>query len=77
MKLPVASIIFSHFYNSDRRALNWVSFTVNNDTRDDSGGLRDYNAVQATLFATAIFVTAANLLVDLAYGWLNPRIRYQ
>ena len=37
---------------------------------------RDYNAIQATLFATAIFVTLANLLVDLAYGWFNPRIRY-
>ncbi len=43
----------------------------------DSVVYRDYNAIQATLFATAIFVTAANLLVDLAYGWFNPRIRYQ
>jgi peptide/nickel transport system permease protein len=43
----------------------------------DSVVFRDYNAIQATLFATAIFVTAANLLVDLAYGWFNPRIRYQ
>jgi peptide/nickel transport system permease protein len=43
----------------------------------DSVVFRDYNAIQATLFATAIFVTAANLLVDLAYGWLNPKIRYQ
>jgi peptide/nickel transport system permease protein len=43
----------------------------------DSVVLRDYNSIQATLFATAIFVTAANLLVDLAYGWFNPRIRYQ
>ncbi len=43
----------------------------------DSVVFRDYNSIQATLFATAIFVTAANLLVDLAYGWFNPRIRYQ
>jgi peptide/nickel transport system permease protein len=43
----------------------------------DSVVFRDYNAIQATLFATAIFVTAANLLVDLAYGWFNPKIRYQ
>ncbi|RMF87887.1 MAG: ABC transporter permease subunit, partial [Nitrospinota bacterium] len=43
----------------------------------DSVVFRDYNAIQATLFATAIFVTVANLLVDLAYGWFNPRIRYQ
>ena len=38
---------------------------------------RDYPAIQATLFATAIFVTAANLIVDLLYGWLNPRVRFQ
>jgi peptide/nickel transport system permease protein len=43
----------------------------------DSVVFRDYNAIQATLFATAVFVTVANLLVDLAYGWFNPRIRYQ
>jgi len=43
----------------------------------DSVVYRDYNAIQATLFATAVFVTIANLLVDLAYGWFNPRIRYQ
>jgi peptide/nickel transport system permease protein len=43
----------------------------------DSVVFRDYNAIQATLFATAIFVTLTNLLVDLAYGWFNPRIRYQ
>jgi peptide/nickel transport system permease protein len=43
----------------------------------DSVVFRDYNAIQATLFATAIFVTVANLLVDLAYGWFNPKIRYQ
>jgi peptide/nickel transport system permease protein len=43
----------------------------------DSVVFRDYNAIQATLFATAIFVTLANLLVDLAYGWFNPKIRYQ
>lgn len=42
----------------------------------DSVVFRDYNSIQATLFATAIFVTAANLLVDLAYAWFNPRIRY-
>ncbi len=43
----------------------------------DSVVFRDYNVIQATLFATAVFVTATNLLVDLTYGWLNPRIRYQ
>jgi peptide/nickel transport system permease protein len=37
---------------------------------------RDYPAIQALnlLFATVIVV--ANLLVDLLYGWLDPRVRY-
>ena len=38
---------------------------------------RDYNVVQASLFAIAIFVTLANLIVDILYAWLNPRIRYE
>ena len=38
---------------------------------------RDYNVVQASLFAIAIFVTMANLIVDILYAWLNPRIRYE
>ena len=37
---------------------------------------RDYPAIEALnlLFATVIVV--ANLFVDLAYGWLDPRVRY-
>jgi peptide/nickel transport system permease protein len=37
---------------------------------------RDYPAIQALnlLFATLIVVT--NLVVDLLYGWLDPRVRY-
>ncbi len=38
---------------------------------------RDYNVIQASLFAIAIFVTVANLAVDILYAWLNPRIRYE
>jgi len=37
---------------------------------------RDYPAIQAInlVFATVIVVT--NLVVDLLYGWLDPRVRY-
>jgi peptide/nickel transport system permease protein len=37
---------------------------------------RDYPAIQALnlIFATVIVVT--NLVVDLLYGWLDPRVRY-
>jgi peptide/nickel transport system permease protein len=38
---------------------------------------RDYPVIQGLnlIFATAIVL--ANLLVDLLYGWLDPRVRYQ
>jgi peptide/nickel transport system permease protein len=36
---------------------------------------RDYPVAQATFFLMAAVVIGLNLLVDLAYGWLDPRIR--
>jgi peptide/nickel transport system permease protein len=38
---------------------------------------RDYPVAQATFFLMAFVVVALNLLVDLAYGWLDPRIRHE
>lgn len=36
---------------------------------------RDLAVVQAILLAIAISMVAANLAVDIAYGWLDPRLR--
>jgi peptide/nickel transport system permease protein len=36
---------------------------------------RDYPVVQAAVFVTALFVATCNLLTDLLYAWLDPRIR--
>ena len=38
---------------------------------------RDYPLVSAITLITAVFVMIANLLVDIAYTWLDPRIRYK
>lgn len=38
---------------------------------------RDYPVVQNLVMFIAIVVVIANLTVDLLYGWLDPRIRYQ
>jgi peptide/nickel transport system permease protein len=35
----------------------------------------DYNAVQAGLLVTAVSFVSMNLLVDIAYAWIDPRIR--
>ncbi len=37
---------------------------------------RDYPSIQALVFVFAIFVILVNLLVDVFYGFLDPRIRY-
>jgi len=38
---------------------------------------RDYPTVQAIVFLMAMVFLSLNLVVDLLYGWLDPRIRYQ
>jgi ABC-type dipeptide/oligopeptide/nickel transport system permease component len=38
---------------------------------------RDYPLVQGCILLIAVTYVVMNLLVDLAYGWLDPRIRYE
>ena len=38
---------------------------------------RDYPVIQAIVMFSAGVVLAANLLVDVMYAWLDPRIRYR
>jgi ABC-type dipeptide/oligopeptide/nickel transport system permease component len=37
---------------------------------------RDFPLVQAIAFFTSIVIIILNFLTDLAYGWIDPRIRY-
>lgn len=39
-------------------------------------GASDYATVQALLMLSGVAVLVANLLADLAYAWVDPRIRY-
>jgi ABC-type dipeptide/oligopeptide/nickel transport system permease component len=41
----------------------------------ESIAARDFPVVVAGAIIAAILVTVVNLLVDLLYGWLDPRIR--
>ena len=42
----------------------------------DSVSQRDYPVAQATFFLLAAVVIVLNFIVDLLYGWLDPRIVY-
>jgi peptide/nickel transport system permease protein len=39
-------------------------------------GNRDYPLVQGVVLLYASVIILLSLLVDLSYGWLDPRIRY-
>ena len=37
---------------------------------------RDYTVIQALMVMMAVLILGLNLLIDLLYGWLDPRIRF-
>ena len=37
--------------------------------------LRDYAVVQTVVFFSAVIIVGVNILIDLAYAWLDPRVR--
>ncbi|MBN1367209.1 MAG: ABC transporter permease [Dehalococcoidales bacterium] len=37
---------------------------------------QDYTVVQGIVLITAAFVLIVNLIVEISYGWLDPKIRY-
>src|SRR5436190_275256 len=39
--------------------------------------LRDYTVIQGAVLFFAAVIVVTNLLVDLSYAWLDPRIRYR
>jgi peptide/nickel transport system permease protein len=42
----------------------------------DAIAIRDFPLVQAVALFASVVVVVLNLLTDLAYSWLDPRIRY-
>ena len=40
-------------------------------------GNSDYPVIQAVVLIIAVMVLLTNLLVDLSYGWLDPRVQYR
>ena len=39
--------------------------------------LRDYPVVQSMTLVIAVVFVITNLIVDLSYAWLDPRVRYR
>jgi len=43
----------------------------------DAVQLRDYTVIQGAVLFFAAVIVVVNLLIDLSYAWLDPRIRYR
>jgi ABC-type dipeptide/oligopeptide/nickel transport system permease component len=43
----------------------------------DSIFARDFPVIQGCVFVIAVMYVLVNLLVDLSYAWLDPKIRYE
>jgi peptide/nickel transport system permease protein len=43
----------------------------------DAAKGRDYPVLLAVVMITAILIIICNILADLAYGWLNPTVKYE
>ncbi len=77
--IPVATILGPMFANVITGSLIIeVIFGIPGMGRHfvQSIGNRDYPIVMATTIIYAVLIITANLVVDIAYGYLDPRIRY-
>ena len=36
----------------------------------------DYEVIEGTVLLAAMFIIVANILVDIVYAYLDPRVRY-
>jgi peptide/nickel transport system permease protein len=43
----------------------------------DAAKGRDYPVLLGVVMITAVLIIFCNILADLAYGWLNPQVKYE
>jgi peptide/nickel transport system permease protein len=78
--LPVITLVGTEFaFLIGGLVVTETVFTLNGIGRFvvDAVAHRDYPVVQALVFLIAFGFVVVNLLVDLTYAWLDPRIRYR
>ena len=77
--LPVITLVGTDFaFLIGGLVVTETVFTLNGVGRFvvDAVAHRDYPVVQALVFLIALCFVIVNLLIDLTYAWLDPRIRY-
>jgi peptide/nickel transport system permease protein len=77
--LPVITLVGTEFaFLIGGLVVTETVFTLNGVGRFvvDAVAHRDYPVVQALVFLIALCFVVVNLVIDLTYAWLDPRIRY-
>ena len=78
--LPVITLVGTEFaFLIGGLVVTETVFTLNGVGRFvvDAVAHRDYPVVQALVFLIAFGFVIVNLIIDLTYAWLDPRIRYR
>src|SRR5258705_2492620 len=78
--LPVITLVGTEFaFLIGGLVVTETVFTLNGVGRFvvDAVAHRDYPVVQALVFLIAFGFVIVNLVIDLTYAWLDPRIRYR
>ena len=79
-RLPVITLVGTEFaFLIGGLVVTETVFTLNGVGRFvvDAVAHRDYPVVQTNVMLVAGTLVSLNLLVDLTYAWLDPRIRYR
>jgi len=78
--LPVITLVGTEFaFLIGGLVVTETVFTLNGVGRFvvDAVAHRDYPVVQGCVLLVAVAFVLVNLFVDVLYGWLDPRIRYE
>jgi oligopeptide transport system permease protein len=69
---PIAAVLASGSFIIEHQ------FGINGIGKEAVGAVfeRDYGLIMGTTLVYALTITIANLVVDLLYAWVDPRIRY-
>ena len=73
-------IELTHIYSRslERRRVDWVPSSVAwTDDADAVLASSDVDVVRAEVFIGAVLFVIANLVTDLLYAWLDPRVRLE
>ena len=73
----IALVVFKHTYGGQVLIETVFAIPGMGSLAVDAMLSSDYPVIQGVILVIAVVVLLTNLLVDLSYGWLDPRVQYK